>query len=387
MSPSIARHISAAPTSGVRDIAARVASLPDCIRLEVGQPDFRTPQHICDAAKRAIDEGRHGYTPTQGIGELRELIAAKVAKVNDLTIEPEQVLLGNGGTSLLADAVLATCEPGDEVLIPDPYWPTLRTILAVAGARAVRYSCRPEWDYQPDLDQLRDGVTPRTKAIVVNSPNNPTGAVYPASTLAAIGEIAAAHGLWVISDECYDQIVAPPSTVAPSMATFADPDRVITAMAFSKTYAMTGWRIGYGFATTEAVSQMLKVADAHNSCINTISQLAAIEALTGPQDAVVTMNTAYRARAELAHRELEALGIPHNRPDGAFYLLADISASHFGSAAFSAALLRDHSVAVTPGSAFGSVSEKAVRISLASSEADLVEGIHRIGKLVEAFAR
>lgn len=382
-----ASHVRAASTSAIRDLSARVGAIPDCIRLEVGQPDFRTPAHICEAAKRAVDEGWHGYTPTQGIPELRELIAAKVGRVNGLPTRPEQVILGNGGTSLLADAVFATCEPGDEVLISDPYWPTLRTILGVAGARAVTYRCPRETGYQPDLDHLRDSVTPRTKAIVLNSPNNPTGAVYPAETLAGIGRIASAHNLWVISDECYDQIVAPPRTAAPSMAAHADPERVITAMAFSKTYAMTGWRIGYGFASTDVVTQMLKVADAHNSCINTISQQAAVAALAGPQDAVATMNATYRARAEVAHRELTARGIPHNDPEGAFYLLVDVGASGLDSTAFAEALLHEHAVAVTPGSAFGSVSEGTVRISLASSEVDIVEGIDRIGALVDASVR
>ncbi|WP_310963940.1 pyridoxal phosphate-dependent aminotransferase [Nocardioides terrisoli] len=381
-----ARHVVGAPTSGIRDLFALASTIPECIHLELGQPDFRTPSHICEAAKWAIDAGDHGYTPTKGIPALLDLITEKLARVNGHDVSVDQVLIGNGGTSLLAGAVLAVCEPGDEILISNPYWPTLRTIVALAGARAVLYRCPREQDYQPDLDHLSAQISPRTKAIVINSPNNPTGAVYSGEMLARIGEIAAAAGVWVISDECYDQIMLDGTAAAPSAATFMDPDRSITAMAFSKTYAMTGWRIGYGFASSDVVTQMLKVADATNSCINTISQRAAQGALQGPQDCIDQMTASYRDRLQLSQKWLSEEGIPGNDPSGAFYLMADVSTSGLSSHEFATRMLLEHGVAVAPGSAFGSAAEGAVRISLASAATDLRKGISRMGELLRSAA-
>lgn len=382
--PRTAPHVANAPGSGIRGLIAQAASMANCIHLEVGQPDFRTPEHICEAAARAIRSGDHGYTPTRGMASLLDEVTAKLARVNGIAAEAGQITMACGGTSALAAALFAVCEPGDEILVSDPYWPTLPTIVAVAGARCVLYSCPSSAGYQPDLDHLAAQISPRTKAIVVNSPNNPTGAVYPASTLAAIGEIAARRGIWVISDECYDQVVLDsPGLAAPSAWGNVDPGRVITAMAMSKTYAMTGWRIGYGIAPAPVMTQMIKVIDATTSCSNVISQRAAEEALRGPQDAVLEMADAYRARRDASMPILDRSGVPHSLPHGAMYLLADIRATGLSSAEFCRQLLDRHGVAVVAGSAFGPGAEGLVRISLASSIEALTEGLSRLCMLID----
>ena len=193
--------------SGIREIANEALRTPGAIRLDVGQPDFPTPQHIKDAGKRAIDENKTFYTHTQGLLSLRERLVAKLARVNGITTTPDRIACGPGGVGAIAAMFAAVLEQGDEVLLPDPGWPNYRMMLPWLGARAVYYPCPSEEGFQPDLDALAALVGPRTKILVVNSPNNPTGAVYPTSTLAAMIELAQRNNLWLLSDECYDQIL------------------------------------------------------------------------------------------------------------------------------------------------------------------------------------
>src|SRR5256886_3419182 len=193
--------------SGIREIANEALRRPGTIRLDVGQPDFPTPQHVKDAGKRAIDENKTFYTHTQGLLSLREMLVDKLARVNGIKTTPEAIACGPGGVGAIAAMFAAVLEQGDEVLLPDPGWPNYRMMLPWLGARAVYYPCPPEDGFQPDLDALAALMGPRTKILVVNSPNNPTGAVYPASTLAAMIELAKLQNLWLLSDECYDQVL------------------------------------------------------------------------------------------------------------------------------------------------------------------------------------
>jgi aspartate/methionine/tyrosine aminotransferase len=254
-------------------------------------------------------------------------------------------------------------------------------MLPWLGARGVYYPCPPESGFQPDLDALERLITPRAKVLVVNSPNNPTGAVYPAETVAAMIGVAQRHNLWLLSDECYDQILLDGSWTSPAKLAPDDP-RIVTAFTFSKTYAMTGWRLGYITGSMELIDTATKVLESNSSCVSTITQIAAEAALTGPQDCVAEMVSAYRRRRDLVIDLLGDAELLISKPSGAFYIMADISPSGLAARDFSFALLRERGVSAAPGTAFGQVARDAVRISLASSEADLREGVGRLAKFV-----
>jgi aspartate/methionine/tyrosine aminotransferase len=371
--------------SGIRELVDAAVDVPDAIRLEVGQPDFATPEHIVEAAKRALDEGWTSYTQTQGLRSLRELIAAKIARVNGYQVEPDQLACGTGGVSAIAAAFGAVLEPGDEVLVPDPAWPNYGLMAAWTHSRVVRYPCPPELDFVPDVQRLEGLITPRTKLLVVNSPNNPTGSVYPLETVRALADLAERHNIWLLSDECYDEVVHEGESVSP--AALVGDSRVISAYSFSKTYAMTGWRLGYVTGPDRLVDSVIKVLESQCSCPPSVSQKAAEAALAGPQDCVEQMCAAYRRRRDQVVAQLRAAGLLVSVPRGAFYIIADVSPSRLSDRDFALRLLRDCSVAVAPGGAFGELTTNAVRISLASSEEDLAEGVGRLCHLVGELAR
>jgi aspartate aminotransferase/aminotransferase len=362
--------------SGIREISNLAITLPGTVRLDVGQPNFRTPDHIGEAAKRAIDEGWTFYTHTQGLLSLRERLAAKIERVNGYTVSPEQIACAVGGVGALAASMAAVLETGDEVLMPDPGWPNYRMMPPWLGARAVFYPLEPRHGFLPDLERLQALVTPRTKAILINSPANPTGAVFPRSMLEALAEFAVRHDLWLISDECYDQVVLEGEHVGP--AAFLRDGRVITIYTFSKTYAMTGWRLGYAVGSQELIDSVTKVLESNTSGVNTITQKAAEAALDGPQECVGEMVDAYRRRRDLVVDLLEEAKMLVNVPHGAFYCMADVSRAGMDAREFALWLVRERGVSIAPGTAFGEVARDQVRISLASSEEDLREGVSRL---------
>jgi aspartate aminotransferase len=370
--------------SGIRAISNLAAASPGTIRLEVGQPDFRTPEHIVAAAKRALDEGWHGYTPTAGLPSLRERLAAKLGRINGIDVGPEAVVCGVGGVGVIAAAVAALLDAGDEVLVPDPGWPNYRLMVAAVHGTLVRYPCPPALGFLPDLDAVEALVTPRTRLLVVNSPNNPSGRVYGPEVLRGLAAIAERHGLWVVSDECYDQVVLDGSVAAPGMRAHAGAGRVVSCFTMSKTYAMTGWRLGYAVAPPAVADSMVKAIEGTASGTTTFVQKAAEAALDGPQDCVGEMVGAYRRRRDLVVDLLREAGLLVAVPEGAFYVLADVSAADADSMRFAKRLLADRGVAVAPGTAFGQVAAGAVRISLASSDEDLREGVGRLCELATA---
>jgi aspartate/methionine/tyrosine aminotransferase len=379
--PSLAHGPAEAAHSGIREIANQALLTPGAIRLDVGQPDFPTPQHIKDAGKRAIDENKTFYTHTQGLLSLREKLVAKLARVNGIHSSPEQIAIGPGGVGALAAVLGAVVEPGDEVMLPDPGWPNYRMMLAWTGAREVRYPCPPASGFQPDLDALAALITKKTKLLLVNSPNNPTGAVYPRQTMEAFVGLAQKHNLWLLSDECYDQIVLDGSWTGPATLAPEDP-RIASVFTFSKSYSMTGWRIGYVTGSPELIDTATKVLESNSSCVSTISQVAAEAALDGPQDCVGEMVQAYRHRRGLVVDLLKEAGLFIAEPAGAFYCMADISPSGMHAREFAFALLRERGVSIAPGTAFGRVAADSVRISLASSDQDLREGVGRLAEFV-----
>ena len=379
--PSLSRLPAEAHHSGIREIANEALHTEGAIRLDVGQPNFPTPKHIGEAGKRAIDEGKTFYTHTQGLISLREKIAAKLERVNGIHVTPERIACGPGGVGALAAIFGSVLEPGDEALMPDPGWPNTRLMLSWTGARGVFYPCAAADGFQPDLDALERLVTKRTKLLLINSPNNPTGAVYPADTVARLIEIAQRHDLWLVSDECYDQIILDGTWTSPASLAPDDP-RIASVFTFSKSYSMTGWRIGYLAGSAELIDSATKVLESNSSCVSTITQIAAEAALDGPQDCVGEMVAAYRHRRDLVVDILREADMLVNEPTGAFYCMADISRSHLDSRDFAFKLLRERGVSVAPGSAFGDVAADAVRISLASSDTDLREGVGRLAEFV-----
>ena len=367
--------------SGIREIANEAIRRPGTIRLDVGQPDFPTPQHVKDAGKRAIDENKTFYTHTQGLLSLREKLADKLARVNGIKTTPEAIACGPGGVGAIAAMLAAVVEHGDEVLLPDPGWPNYGMMLPWLGARAVNYPCPPSAGFQPDLETLERLITARTKVLVVNSPNNPTGAVYPAETIAAMVELAQRHNLWLLSDECYDQVVLDGAWTSPARIAPEDP-RIATAFTFSKTYAMTGWRLGYLTGSEELIDTVTKVLESSSSCTSTITQVAAEAALAGPQECVDEMVSAYRRRRDLVVDILQDAELLISKPSGAFYIMADVSPAGLPARELAFALLRERGVSVAPGTAFGQEAASTVRISLASSDADLREGVSRLAEFV-----
>jgi aspartate/methionine/tyrosine aminotransferase len=379
--PSLAQLPAEAHHSGIREIANEALRTPGSIRLDVGQPNFPTPKHIGDAGKRAIDENKTFYTHTQGLISLREKLVAKLERVNGIQTTPERIACSPGGVGALAAVFGAVVEPGDEVLLPDPGWPNTRLMLSWTGARGVFYPCSAADGFQPDLDALARLVTKRTKLLLINSPNNPTGAVYPPATMARLIEIAQRHNLWLLSDECYDQIILDGTWTSPASLAPDDP-RIASVFTFSKSYSMTGWRIGYVTGSAELIDTATKVLESNSSCVSTISQVAAEAALDGPQDCVGEMVAAYRHRRNVVVDILREADLLVSEPTGAFYCMADISRSHLHAREFAFRLLRERGVSVAPGSAFGDVASDAVRISLASSDSDLREGVGRLAEFV-----
>ncbi len=367
--------------SGIRAMAARAAAIPGAIRLDVGQPDFPTPPAIAEAGRRAIADGATGYTPTAGEADLVAAIQEKLVRVNGYAVPPESITCAAGGVGAIAAAFAAILEPGDEVLLPDPGWPNYTMMLPWTHARGVRYPCPADDGFLPDPDRVAALIGPRTRLLVVNSPNNPTGVVYPRSLLTALGELAARRGIWLLSDECYDEIIFRGRPQSP--AAWLGTERVVSVYTFSKTYAMTGWRLGYATGPARLVDTMVKVLESNSSCTSSIAQRAARAALLGAQDVVAEMVAAYRRRRDLAVRLLTDAGLCLAVPEGAFYIMAGVGPWGDDSPGFADALLRELEVSVVPGTAFGAVAPAAVRVSLASSDQDLEEGLRRL----VAFAR
>ena len=367
-----------------QEAEARGEVLPIPARLHIGEPSFRTPEHIRRAAIDALQTETITYGSAAGWPWLRELIAEKIGRVNGYHVNPQQVAIAMGGTGAIQSALMATVGVGDEVLIPDPHWPHYTMQLACCGATPVSYALDPENEWLPDITDLERLVTPRTRLLLINSPGNPTGAVYPAQFVEDLLDFARRHDLYLLSDECYDEILFEGIHVSPGALLTHDEfnqGRVICVYTFSKTYAMTGWRIGYLVAGTQLLKTITYVLDASYTNISTIIQRAAAAALTGPQDCVVEMRQVYQHRRDRAVSLLKDLGRYGYTPHGAFYILVDVSGpDSIGRRGrqFALDLLRERNIAAAPGSTFGSVAENYVRVSLAASDDEIVRGVREI---------
>ena len=364
------------PRSGIREIRDLAARDSSAICLELGEPNFPTAPHVVDAAHAAARAGFTHYTSNAGIPELRSLLAEKLRLVNGISVDDSQIVVYQGAAQGLFAIFRALLEPGDEVLLPDPGWPNYAMIAHLQNLRQLHYPLTARNSYQPSLIDLERLVTPRTKVLVINSPSNPIGSVIGREQLFEVVEFATKHDLWIISDECYDQISFTDEFV--STGAVSAPDRVIGVYSFSKTYAMTGWRVGYVAVPETLAGVMAKMQEPMLSCISSVSQKAAIAALSGSQEYVHQMVSAYESRRNDVCDIFARESINFFRPDGAFYVWVDISTSGQASREFALELLRDKHVAVAPGSAFGALGDDFVRISLATEPSALHEGCERI---------
>jgi aspartate/methionine/tyrosine aminotransferase len=383
--PVLAAQVFTTPHSGIRRMIELAGAIPEPLMLVSGDPNFVTPGHIVDYAADAAREHPTGYAPAAGIAPLREAIADKVQRVNGIEATVDNVCVTTGGCGGLFTTLLILLSPGDELLVPDPGWSNYPAMAHVLHANAIGYPLDAAAGFALDPQAIEARVTPRTRAIILNSPSNPTGTVETRDRLRAVLDIADRNDLWVISDECYDQLVFEGEHVA--TATVGDSARVITVFTFSKSYAMTGWRVGYVVAPPDVARQLALHQEPVVSSASTVSQNAALAALLGPQDCVTTMAAAYRDRRDAAMRELDAAGVGYVRPRGAFYLMTDVSATGLGSWDAASRLLEDQGVAVVPGAAFGPGGEGFVRVSLAVAPEVVAEGARRIGRFMERFGK
>ena len=354
----------------------------EVIHLEIGQPDFPTPAHIRAAAARALDEGHTGYGPSQGLPELRDAIAEKAGELRGLSFSPEEVVVAPGAKALLFYAINALAGPGDEVIYPDPGFPAYQSVIAHSGATPVPLPLREETGFRFDADEFRGLVSDRTRLVILNSPQNPTGGVLEREDLRAVAAAAVEHDFRILSDEiylhfCYD---SPFETIA---SVEEASERVIIIDGFSKTYSMTGWRLGYALLPPSLV----KTFDLYNvniaSCACTFSQHAAVEALRGPQDSVTSMVAEFRERRDYLVEGLNSIrGISCDTPGGAFYAFANITKTGISSAELASRLLAEAGVAVLSGASFGPCGEGYIRLSYATSMEKLRSGIERMTNLL-----
>lgn len=371
--PELAPTAVAVQHSGIREIVNMVIGRPpgEVVRLEIGEPGFSTPQHIVDAGAAAAATAR--YAPSAGHMALREALVRRMARVTGVDVAPEQIIVTQGGVQACALTMTALLAPGDEVLVPDPAWPNYEMIVDMLGGRAVRYPLPAASGFVPDPDDVVARMTDRTRVLVLNSPGNPTGAVFPRDVVRALVDAAAARGIVVLSDEVYDELIFEGEAAA---AITLDDQHVVAVHSFSKTYAMTGWRVGWAVAPTWLAPTMAKLQEPQLSCISDLTSAGALAALEGPQDAIAEMREAYRARRDLCVELITAAGIDVAVPRGAFYLMVPLAPGV--DSRLAAIDLVDHGVSVAPGTAFGDAAGDHIRISLASEEPELREGIGRL---------
>jgi len=364
-------------TIRISDIAAQLKGEgKDIISFSLGEPDFKTPQRIIEAAKLSLNRGETHYTQSKGILELREAIAEKLKVDNKLSATSDDIIVTPGAKQAIFEAICTLLNEGDEVLLFDPAWVSYEAIVKFAGGTSTMVPVYESDGYRP-VD-VQDFVNNKTKLIILNSPSNPTGAVYDKRNISAIAEIAEDYGIFVISDEVYEKIIYDREHVSIGSVI---PDRTITINGFSKSYAMTGWRLGYALAPRIILKGMLKIQQHSVSHPTSFVQHAGIEALTGEQQPVYDMTAEFRIRRDLVVGELSKIGITCRKPSGAFYVFIDVS--KFGtSIEVTERLLRDAHVAVTPGSAFGPNGEGYVRLSYAASREHIIKGIKRIGEVL-----
>ncbi len=350
----------------------------DVVHLEIGEPDFNTPQHIIEAGKAALDQGFTHYGPTAGLPELREAIAQYVAQTRGIAVKPEQVVVTPGAKPIMFYAVLALAQAGDEVIYPNPGFPIYESVIRFVDAKPVPIPLQEERGFSLDVEALKSLVTDRTRLIILNSPQNPTGGILPPEDLQSIAEIAVKNGIPVLADEIYSRLIY--DGVSHSIAAYEGMQELAIILdGFSKTYAMTGWRLGYGVMSEELAEQMTLLAVNSNSCTATFIQRAGLAALQGPQAPVESMLAEFRRRRDTFVAGLNAIpGLSCTMPRGAFYAFPNITEVSGSASEVADFMLQEGGVACLAGSDFGAHGEGYLRFSYANSLEDLNKALERI---------
>ena len=371
-------------TESAFEVLARAKALEeegrDIINLGIGQPDFTTPDNIVEAAVKALRDGHHGYTPAGGIGPLREAVAADIEKHRGVAVDPGHVVVVPGGKVTMFFAIIMFGEPGVEILYPNPGFPIYESVINFTGAKAVPMPLHEESGFSFNAGEVLERITPATRLIVLNSPANPTGGVVPRAEIERLVEGLEAHpGVTILSDEIYSRMLYDGRTHVSLLEYETIRDRLILLDGWSKTYAMTGWRLGYGVWPASLVAAATRLAINCHSCVNAASQYAGIEALTGPQDSVERMVAAFDERRGVIVEALNAIpGFRCTEPGGAFYAFPDITGTGMGAAALQDRLLAEAGVATVAGTSFGVHGEGYLRFSYANSTDNIREAARRI---------
>ena len=381
---AVSRSVTPSP---IREMFNRAMGMEDVVSFTVGEPDFRTPDHIVEAAVQALHRGEHKYTPNAGILPLRQAIGRRTMETHGLAYDPQtQIIVTAGGMEALYLTMLAILDPGDEVILSDPCWTNYSRQVLLCHSVPRFVTVTAEHDFLFDADALEAAITPKTKAFIVNSPANPTGGVGSRAALEKLAALAVKYDLWVISDEVYRELVYDGNEPFSIAALPGMKERTILVNSFSKTYAMTGWRVGYAMGPADVIKIMVKFQENVAACVNSAAQYGALAALEGPRDAVQDMLDQYRIRRDLVVEEFSKIpGLTCFAPQGAFYALVDISATGRKAQDFAADLLEKARGIVVPGHAFGAGSDRYIRLSFAASEEVIREGIRRIGAYMESI--
>jgi len=386
MENKICSRIKALKFSVIREMSQRAAQMSDCISLGIGEPDFDTPQEVIQKAMQDVQNGFTHYAPAQGDPELLQTLSGKFSAETGMDIPVSNIVVTPGGMGALSAALQAVLEPGDEVLIPEPYFPAYKAHVIMAGGQVVPVPTTFDTGFTLRAEDLKRAVSPRTKVLILNSPNNPSGNVLDGQTLDELAEIIRDRELIVLSDEVYDRMVFDGRfesiVTRPGMA-----EQTLVIKSCSKTFAMTGWRVGFAFGPGWLMPQVIKVVNYATTCVNTPGQRAALAALTMDQEPFTAMSRSFQGRVELLWNRLQSMpGIRCHRPAGSFYLFPDISSLNTDSTAFALSLLEKEGVLVIPGSAFGQSGEGCVRIAGTVGEERLEEAMHRLQRYVANMA-
>lgn len=385
--PTLSKRVQKLQSSGIRAIARMAAKIPDCVKLHIGIPDFFTPGHIKAAGIAAIKSNFTKYTHNSGEETVRRAIAKRVNyKFRQMTrrrgsfVNFENITVTAGGMGGLSTSITATTDPGDEILIPNPGWPNFYMIPVSQAVKYRFYPLKVKKEFVPQSEDIESKITKNTKVILINTPANPTGAVIPEKIIRQIIKLAQKYGLFILSDESYEDIIFEGMHFSPYAI---DQKQVIIVRSFSKSYAMTGWRVGYAISSKEIAEKLMELNECQIACVPSMSQLAAKVAVLGSQACVRQMVKSYKSRRDLVVKLLKKYDLYTYTPAGAFYILVDVSRSGLSGDEFARQLLLKKHVSVAPGSTFGSRAHKYVRICFAVSEDDISEGIKRLAEFVK----
>lgn len=391
MTDRISARLAGLPGSATLAMSARARALReegrDIISFAAGEPDFPTPEHVLAAASRAVhDPANHRYSQNAGLPALREAVAENTRRFSGIEVDPSRVIITNGAKQAIFDICAALFDPGDEVLVPAPYWVTYPAAIGLTGAKPVAVPSDAERAFKVTADDLERVRTPATKAVILVSPSNPTGSVYTADELSSLASWAAENHVWILSDEIYQRLAYKYPGAAPSIAVAgADPERLVLVNGVAKSYAMTGWRVGWAIAPSDVVDAAERFQSHATGNVANVSQQAAIAALNGPQDTVATMKDAFDRRRRLMYEMVTAIpGVTCREPEGAFYVFPEVSGllgDRFASSdELAMAILDQAGVATVSGESFGMPGH--IRFSYALGEADIERGMNAITRLV-----